>query len=491
MPMLAILVASFVVSESALLEVDSSAELVYSLPFVRFALAELHEKKGRAEPRASGAFLQQTEVKNATLQSPAAESAEVVPAKQVTQVAMASVDAPQATVAAAESLQQPAAAQAAQPPTMVSQPTQLAASIQPAAQPAALNQTQEAKLPAPKADAPMAAVPVTAATAKSAAPQVLVSHSGTKAAGAATASKKMSPTTQVAATFSLALIVKILCMLSNVACHVSPLPQVQQFHKLGDTGEADSAPLMSILYSGSQWVFYGNFAYCMTGKSGFLVLVYANITGAILGVYYVWGFQQNCRDQKALQQLQLYCRAAAFVFSLQFLAVWSLSFSSALFFSGLMASLSSIIGACSLCSTLPKVIKTQCSASINLELLIVGICSSMLWVSCGVMLWDAWILLPTLFGLVIQLACGFFVLLFPREEQGDLIHRPSRSPICCWVLPKNDCGEQNEEAPAAPSRAAAATAQIRAALAQRQRVAQGAGVEDYGSTAAGGTGGTC
>ncbi|CAL1146880.1 unnamed protein product [Cladocopium goreaui] len=461
-PMLAILCVSCVLSESALLEVDSSAELVSSLPFVRFALAE-HEKKGRIEPHIRGAFLQtpttrsgeaaaggQTEVKNATMQSPAAESAEVK------QIAVAPADA-QATVAAAESLQQPAAAQAAQPLTMVSQPAQLAAT-EPVA-PAAPNQTQQAKLPAPKADVQMAVVPVTV-TAKSAAPQALVSHSGTDAG--ATASKKMSPTTQVAATFSLALIVKILCMLSNVACHVSPLPQVQQFHKLGDTGEADSAPLMSILYSGSQWVFYGNFAYCMTGKSGFLVLVYANITGAILGVYYVWGFQQNCRDQKALQQLQLYCRAAAFVFSLQFLAVWSLSFSSALFFSGLMASLSSIIGACSLCSTLPKVIKTQCSASINLELLIVGICSSMLWVSCGVMLWDAWILLPTLFGLVIQLACGFFVLLFPREDA---------SP--------------------APSRAAAAAAQIRAALAQRQSVTA-RGTEDYGSTAAGaGTGGTC
>lgn len=489
--MLAILCVSCVLSESALLEVDSSAELVSSLPFVRFALAE-HEKKGRIEPHIRGAFLQtprtrsgeaaaggQTEVKNATMQSPAAESAEVK------QIAVAPADA-QATVAAAESLQQPAAAQAAQPLTMVSQPAQLAAT-EPVA-PAAPNQTQQAKLPAPKADVQMAVVPVTV-TAKSAAPQALVSHSGTDAG--ATASKKMSPTTQVAATFSLALIVKILCMLSNVACHVSPLPQVQQFHKLGDTGEADSAPLMSILYSGSQWVFYGNFAYCMTGKSGFLVLVYANITGAILGVYYVWGFQQNCRDQKALQQLQLYCRAAAFVFSLQFLAVWSLSFSSALFFSGLMASLSSIIGACSLCSTLPKVIKTQCSASINLELLIVGICSSMLWVSCGVMLWDAWILLPTLFGLVIQLACGFFVLLFPREEQGDLIHRPSRSPICCWVLPKNHCGEQNEDASPAPSRAAAAAAQIRAALAQRQSVTA-RGTEDYGSTTAGaGTGGTC
>mmetsp|Transcript_79447 Transcript_79447/g.125442 ORF Transcript_79447/g.125442 Transcript_79447/m.125442 type:complete len:472 (+) Transcript_79447:139-1554(+) len=465
MARLAILFVSCVLSESALLEVDSSAELVSSLPFVRFALAEHEKKNPRIEPKGyarGGAFLQQAEVKNATMQSPAA-SAEVPQVKQIAAPA-------EATVASAESLQQ--AAQAAQPVTMVSQP-QLAAT-QPVAPPLpALNQTQQ-----------MASVPV---TASSAAPQALVSHLGTKAE--ATASKKMSPTT-VAATFSLALIVKILCMLSNVACHVSPLPQVQQFHKLGDTGEADSAPLMSILYSGSQWVFYGNFAYCMTGKSGFLVLVYANITGAILGVYYVWGFQQNCRDQKALQQLQLYCRAAAFVFSLQFLAVWSLSFSSALFFSGLMASLSSIIGACSLCSTLPKVIKTQCSASINLELLIVGICSSMLWVGCGVMLWDAWILLPTLFGLIIQLACGFFVLLFPREEPGDLIHRPSRSPICCWVLPKNDCGEQNEEPPA-PSRAAAAAAQIRAALAQRHG-GTARGAEDYGSTAAGaGTGGTC
>ena len=60
------------------------------------------------------------------------------------------------------------------PPHKVSQPAQLAAT-EPVA-PAAPNQTQQAKLPAPKADVQMAVVPVTV-TAKSAAPQAPRRHS--------------------------------------------------------------------------------------------------------------------------------------------------------------------------------------------------------------------------------------------------------------------------------------------------------------------------
>ena len=69
-------------------------------------------------------------------------------------------------------------------------------------------------------------------------------------------------------------------------------------------------------------------------------------------------------------------------------------------------------------------------------------------------------LLRNLFCITIQLVCGFFVLLFPREagfchmhfsahavdgftfssqhcrqEEGDLVHIPSRSPVCAWLLP--------------------------------------------------------
>ncbi|CAE7839767.1 SWEET7B [Symbiodinium sp. CCMP2592] len=310
----------------------------------------------------------------------------------------------------------------------------------------------------------------------------------------------LSPQARFAATLSLALIVKALCMLSNMLCYVSPLPQVQQFQKQGDTGEADSAPFMSILYAGWQWCFYGTFAYFVTQKSGFLVLVYSNVAGAVLGIYYVWGFQRNCRDNKALQQLHLYFRAVGVIVCLQCLAICSLTRGNALFFSGLMSSLSSIVSATSLCSTLPKVIKTQCSASINVELLTVGLCSSVLWVSCGLMLWDMWITVPNLFCITIQLVCGFFVLLFPREEEGDLVHRPSRSPVCAWLLPaEHDDEAQAEEhtsmssRPTLAGRTAAAAAAIRAALAasEARQAAQWA-PQDYGSTVSStaGTGGT-
>ncbi|CAE7683563.1 SWEET7B [Symbiodinium sp. CCMP2456] len=310
----------------------------------------------------------------------------------------------------------------------------------------------------------------------------------------------LSPQARFAATLSLALIVKALCMLSNMLCYVSPLPQVQQFQKLGDTGEADSAPFMSILYAGWQWCFYGTFAYFVTQKSGFLVLFYSNVAGAVLGIYYVWGFQRNCRDNKALQQLHLYFRAVGVIVCLQCVAICSLTRGNALFFSGLMSSLSSIVSATSLCSTLPKVIMTQCSASINVELLTVGLCSSVLWVSCGLMLWDMWITVPNLFCITIQLVCGFFVLLFPREEEGDLACIPSRSPVCAWLLPaERDDEAQAEEhtsissRPTLAGRTAAAAAAIRAALAasEARQAAQWA-PQDYGSTVSStaGTGGT-
>ena len=45
--------------------------------------------------------------------------------------------------------------------------------------------------------------------------------------------------------------------------------------------------------TGTQWCFYGFFAYIYTGNHGFLVVVYANIIGALMGYYYAYIFQQN------------------------------------------------------------------------------------------------------------------------------------------------------------------------------------------------------
>ena len=128
---------------------------------------------------------------------------------------------------------------------------------------------------------------------------------------------------------------------------------------------------------------------------GTLRLFYSNVAGAVLGIYYVWGFQRNCRDSKAgfvrsayspvcasdhhrpcnnfictfapwesLSAFSVASNAVAVIFqggwyattrhAISGLAICSLTRGNALFFSGLMSSLSSIVSATSLCSTLPK-----------------------------------------------------------------------------------------------------------------------------------------
>lgn len=227
-------------------------------------------------------------------------------------------------------------------------------------------------------------------------------------------------------TFSLAFVVKCLCMMSNVMFQISPFTQVKQFAIKGDTGDMDPAPLLSILYGGCQWCFYGLFAYLVTNKTGFLVLVYSNILGAVLGVYYIFGFHRNCKNEKVFQKLRMYYQFVVSLVVAQICAMMSLQRERALFFCGLVSSAWSVIGAFSMLATLPVILETRCSGTINLPLLTVGALSAVLWLVCGIMLWDPWITVPNAMGLVIS---GFaFSLLwrFPKKLEEHSMVAASR-----------------------------------------------------------------
>mmetsp|Transcript_116809 Transcript_116809/g.227140 ORF Transcript_116809/g.227140 Transcript_116809/m.227140 type:complete len:372 (-) Transcript_116809:38-1153(-) len=217
------------------------------------------------------------------------------------------------------------------------------------------------------------------------------------------------------ALFTFAFILKGLCMLSNLLGQVSPVPQVMRFHKTGDTGDADAAPFMSMLYGGFQWSLYGFFAFIVTGRSGFLVLVYSNIFGGTLGVCYVCEFHRNCKNKETLRRLFIYYKIAASFFSMQLLAILFLDTQNALFFCGLLSSICGLIGACSLLTTLPQVMRTRCSSSINVPLLYCGLISGSLWLLCGIMLRDPWMTGPNVVGLMLLCCALTAVLIFPRE----------------------------------------------------------------------------
>jgi len=263
------------------------------------------------------------------------------------------------------------------------------------------------------ADGNVAVAPAVAANGTSDVAALAATSSGQSVA---TASKqKLSWSAWLYLTFSFTFVLKSLCMISNMTYQVAPIPHVQKFHKRQNTGDADSAPFITMLYGSMQWSFYGCFAYFVTGKSGFLVLVYSNVFGCVLGSYYVYGFLMNCKSERSLQRLSFYYRLMSVFVLMQICAIMTSETVNALFFVGLVSSICSIMGAGSLLTTLPQVIETQCSASINLPLLVTGVLSCSLWLVCGIVLHDIWILGPNVVGLLFQSVATAAVLYFPRQ----------------------------------------------------------------------------
>jgi len=218
-------------------------------------------------------------------------------------------------------------------------------------------------------------------------------------------------------TFSFAFVVKALCMMCNIFYQASPLPLISQISAKGDTGDADLAPFVATAYGGWQWCFYGLFAYIVTQKSGFLVLVYSNVVGATLGLYYVYTFNLNCKNTAMLQRGTKYYLVLGSLVLIQFIAIMVLKPVSALFFSGLISSVWSTIGSLALISTVSTVYETKSSKSLPVPLLVMGEISAVLWIVCGIVLWDPWITFPNFFSLMV---CTFALHLcwrFPAKGQ--------------------------------------------------------------------------
>merc|ERR1719428_2709677 len=160
------------------------------------------------------------------------------------------------------------------------------------------------------------------------------------------------------------MIVKALCVAGNVRAQGSRFRKGRRWELRGCTGEADAAPYVSIAFGGCQWCFYGMFAWMVTSRSGFLILVHSNCLGAILGSYYVSTFYRNCRNEEALRTLQKYVSAVTALAALQVCALSVLPAERALFLIGIISSFCSFINATSVLVTVPQVLRTQDSRSI-------------------------------------------------------------------------------------------------------------------------------
>jgi len=184
------------------------------------------------------------------------------------------------------------------------------------------------------------------------------------------------------------VVLKAACMTSNLFFQVSPYSIVKKWASEGSTGQADAAPLVSICFGCCQWNFYGTFAWYVTGKTGFLVIVYANVIGMFLGAFYVTSFLRLCKCVTALTKIKFYFKVISCLVVVQIVAILLMPVQKALFFSGLVSSSCTIMGAVSPLTYVPMVYQSGSSSQLPRALVYSLFVSSVLWFSCGLILWD-------------------------------------------------------------------------------------------------------
>lgn len=214
---------------------------------------------------------------------------------------------------------------------------------------------------------------------------------------------------------TFAIIIKVMCMAGNVLVQVSPYPQVMLWEKHKCTGDADAAPYVSIAFGGWQWCAYGTFAWLLTKRSGFLILVHSNCLGALLGTYYAITFYRHCKDPSALSSFQRYLSAVMSLVVLQICTVFVLPAERALFLTGLVSSFCSFVGALSMLVTLPVVVRTKDSSSIPTPLVLANLLSSCVWCVCGWMLQDLLVSGPNVVAAIASITCLYLKKLYPAK----------------------------------------------------------------------------
>jgi len=199
---------------------------------------------------------------------------------------------------------------------------------------------------------------------------------------------------------NLVFLIKAACMMSNVVVQMSPYSSIKKIRSDKNTGDFDAAPLVSIAFGCVQWSFYGIFAWLVTGKAGFLIVVYANGFGAFVGIFYVASYHTYCQCQQARMKLYQYYHMVVNLVVIQVCAIFTFSLERALLFCGAIASTTTIVSALSPWTVVSTVISTQSSERMPVPLLAASLVSSGLWCFCGLLLWDIWIMVPNFVGIL-------------------------------------------------------------------------------------------
>jgi solute carrier family 50 protein (sugar transporter) len=194
---------------------------------------------------------------------------------------------------------------------------------------------------------------------------------------------------------------KIIATISNIVLQISPLRMVTDMRLEKSTMGYSAAPLTALTACGYQWSFYGYFAFSVTDNLGFLTLVYANVLGLVLGLYYVATYYVYSsasvwsRDNVAFLVL--------FLLEAVYCTVFETNVERALILAGLLSAALSILVSLAPMMSLATAVATKSTHALPVDIIVASFISSVLWTALGFSLGDRWVWLPNLTGTVLGL----------------------------------------------------------------------------------------
>jgi solute carrier family 50 protein (sugar transporter) len=215
---------------------------------------------------------------------------------------------------------------------------------------------------------------------------------------------------------SFSFLLKAAAIMSSVVLTLSPLRIILKIQDKKDTLTYAPYCFFCVAVCGLQWCAYGTFAFLVTSNYGFLILVYSNVLGVLMGTYYVYTYWCNMNDATRKKQFKNCCYVAGAIYAFEATVVPSTSHARALLIVGTMSACMSVGVSCAPLAEIKTILKTRDASSIPSDIAMASFAASILWLACAVLLHDLWILVPNIAGLILG-GCQLFLLtLFQKEE---------------------------------------------------------------------------
>lgn len=224
-----------------------------------------------------------------------------------------------------------------------------------------------------------------------------------------------TPETKSAVTIVFERIFQALAIASNIALQLSPMRVILEIRRYKDTRGSDGLPYFMIFCVATQWVFYASYSIFVTGNANLQMIIFGNVMGVILGFFYVWSFQRNCNDQVRANKMKIIYRIAFILSLIEIVAVAVVSRETGMFILGLVGSILSVGCTAAPLTELSVVLKTRDTSTWPTDFIYVNSVGLLVWLICGILLKDNWVIIPNSIGLGICLFQLSLIVVFGAD----------------------------------------------------------------------------